>query len=795
MGHHVSKDKKRSSNNLTTPKGKKSAKKPGGLLSSSKGAGQPKGATQTSKTESSKKKMPFLRFQSSQAKKRYQDQMFEAENNPEPNIDVSNCELDEIPDDLYSACNYLQKEALLLNNNWLSGIDKPDRLNDFRTLRVLDLHHNEIKNLPENIHQLENLQVLNLENNKLSKLPSSIGKLRHLQTLNIKSNRLHSFPEEICNLKSLRMLDISGNKIVRLSKQFYKVRTLETLILDPEQMHYPLSDECCKGTEAIMIFICSDNQIEYLPPSNFLLDVLDIPTSPSKVSQSLAKHLRDEESLQKSVDDYNTQMDRKRQELADIERKMQQEETEQAEIAVKMNINRNKYLDEVVQDSDKMDKELEVISHKKDEERRKLLLELEKIENGVNRLIEDMMAENKRVKQVEQWIDELEEERMKDDDWCSVQYEEYQKLRKQEILENMQNLLNDINAQEALRLQNLGQKDETMKLALHSEEVASYQQVEDVLLNKEIGHTIVTDLYIQQEKAQRDAFEVLQLQKDARIQRITEQITMIEEELYNLTLVELEKRQMKATLEASLLEEKRHSLINMLEQLMEEQENRRMELKKRLIEMEQQKDDDETDYWLVQYQRLLDSKPQAVIDRERQLATDVVTILEDSRAGEYIPVFTRHRMTPETILDITDDELKQIGVHELGLRKAILKNISKYRGQRKLGSGKESAANLINKEKEAMLAEKGEHPQPTAPPTPTDETAQPFFRRSTSRQASILARGVNSECVVCMDNQSDVIFLKCGHVCTCQKCSEPLNQCPLCRGEIVSRIKLLSNPR
>lgn len=32
----------------------------------------------------------------------------------------------------------------------------------------------------------------------------------------------------------------------------------------------------------------------------------------------------------------------------------------------------------VLQDSDKMDKELEVISHKKDEERRKLLLELEK---------------------------------------------------------------------------------------------------------------------------------------------------------------------------------------------------------------------------------------------------------------------------------------------------------------------------------------------------------------------------------------------------------------------------------
>lgn len=33
------------------------------------------------------------------------------------------------------------------------------------------------------------------------------------------------------------------------------------------------------------------------------------------------------------------------------------------------------------------------------------------------------------------------------------------------------------------------------------------------------------------------------------------------------------------------------------------------------VEMEEQRDEAQTDYWLVQYQRLLDSKPQAVIDR------------------------------------------------------------------------------------------------------------------------------------------------------------------------------------
>lgn len=46
-----------------------------------------------------------------------------------------------------------------------------------------------------------------------------------------------------------------------------------------------------------------------------------------------------------------------------------------------------------------------------------------------------------------------------------------------------------------------------------------------------------------QEEFQRDAFEALQLQKDAKTQRITQQINMIEEELTGLTLVELQRKE------------------------------------------------------------------------------------------------------------------------------------------------------------------------------------------------------------------------------------------------------------
>lgn len=46
-----------------------------------------------------------------------------------------------------------------------------------------------------------------------------------------------------------------------------------------------------------------------------------------------------------------------------------------------------------------------------------------------------------------------------------------------------------------------------------------------------------------QEEFQRDAFEALQLQKDAKTQRISQQINMIEEELAGLTLVELQRKE------------------------------------------------------------------------------------------------------------------------------------------------------------------------------------------------------------------------------------------------------------
>lgn len=42
----------------------------------------------------------------------------------------------------------------------------------------------------------------------------------------------------------------------------------------------------------------------------------------------------------------------------------------------------------------------------------------------------------------------------------------------------------------------------------------------------------------------------------------------------------------------------------------------------------------------------------------------------------------------------------------------------------------------------------------------------------------------------CLSVQAQIIFLPCGHVCCCQVCSGAVQGCPLCRSNILQRVRL-----
>ncbi|XP_053229022.1 E3 ubiquitin-protein ligase LRSAM1-like [Podarcis raffonei] len=75
------------------------------------------------------------------------------------------------------------------------------------------------------------------------------------------------------------MLDLMGlDPVARLllrSKVIIFLSVLQTLTLDASSMSYPSNDICSAGTEGIQQFLCGELGIEYNPPSQYLLPVLE----------------------------------------------------------------------------------------------------------------------------------------------------------------------------------------------------------------------------------------------------------------------------------------------------------------------------------------------------------------------------------------------------------------------------------------------------------------------------------------------------------------------------------------
>ena len=49
----------------------------------------------------------------------------------------------------------------------------------------------------------------------------------------------------------------------------------------------------------------------------------------------------------------------------------------------------------------------------------------------------------------------------------------------------------------------------------------------------------------------------------------------------------------------------------------------------------------------------------------------------------------------------------------------------------------------------------------------------------------------NKRCVVCLNEEANIVFIPCGHVCTCSSCSSQLqDKCPMCRQDFTSRVRV-----
>ncbi|NWI00626.1 LRSM1 ligase, partial [Tichodroma muraria] len=721
----------------------------------------------------SRKKKP-----SNDARKRLEYQMCLAkEAGADDTLDISRCELSEVPYGAFATCKVLQKKVLIIHtNNLTSLVPKSCSLLSLITVKVLDLHDNQLASLPADIGQLTALQVLNLEKNLLKSLPQSIGDLAQLQVLNVKGNKLRELPGSVSGLQSLRALDVSGNVLQELPRALAHVRTLQMLTLDSSAMTYPPPDICSAGTEAIQQFLCKECGIAYYPPSQYsVLPTLESDgggTSVDGVDRTVEKYLEEESEWQNKFLDYEKRKERKTQEKLEFERRLNMGQQEQALLVQQLNSHKDEILQTVREEQQRLEQGLSKHQRYLEEERLKLLQQLKDTEQGTASQIQKLLEDNQRQKRSSDILKSLENERIRMEQLMAITQEETEQLRRREVASAMQQMLTETYKNKLLQMTSESRRQHLVSQACSSLAEMD-QKFQQILAWQQLDQNKAVSQILRQIEIQKAAFEALQMKKDLMHRQIRNQIKLIETELLQLTQLELKRQELDTEVLQEAVTEQRRALGCLLQQLLKEKKQREEELQQILLEMEAKSETKQENYWLIQYQRLLNQKPLSLKLQEKCLEQQLVTLLLELSADHYVPVFAHHRISLEMLSTMSASDLEKLGVTEAGLQHAILRRAREIL----------AVATTIPELRRAEETEVPAAPEPSAPleerPSPAAPTAPPL--QWDERK---------SECVVCMEQEPQMIFLPCGHVCCCQGCCDRLHSCPLCRQDIAQRIRV-----
>lgn len=690
-------------------------------------------------------------------------------------LDISKCELSEIPFGAFATCKVLQKKVLIVHTNHLTSLlPKSCSLLSLATIKVLDLHDNQLTALPDDMGQLTALQVLNVERNQLTHLPRSVGNLLQLQTLNVKDNKLKELPETLGEMRSLRTLDISENEVRRLPLMLAHVRTLETLSLDATSMVYPPPEVCGAGTAAVQQFLCKESGLEYYPPSQYLLPVLEqdgAENSQDSPDGAINRFSREAADWQNRFSDYEKRKEQKMLEKLEFERRLDLGQREHAELLQQSHSHKDEILQSVKQEQTRLEQGLSERQRCLDAERQQLREQLKQSEQSIASRIQRLLQDNQRQKKSSEILKSLENERIRMEQLMSITQEETENLRQREIASAMQQMLTESCKSRLIQMAYESQRQSLVQQACSSMAEMD-QRFQQILSWQQMDQSKAISQILQESVMQKAAFEALQVKKDLAHRQIRNQIRLIETELLQLTQLELKRKSLDTEMLQEMISEQRWALSNLLQQLLKEKTQREEELHDILVELEAKSETKQENYWLIQYQRLLNQKPLSLKLQEEGMERQLVALLAELSAEHYLPIFAHHRISLDMLSQMSPGDLAKVGVSEAGLQHEILRRarnlLDSARVQQELKSSKDEVLGVL--EPPAAPQEPPESVRPSAPPAELDTPT--------------------SECVVCLEREAQMVFLPCGHVCCCQQCCQPLRTCPLCRQEISQRLRI-----
>lgn len=119
------------------------------------------------------------------------------------------------------------KTAIHLCNMFLSSF--PSQVLHLSHLKVVNMGHNNIENIPESISGLKGLTHLYVNNNPVQFIPVSLTDCRYLQVVDASHTYIKILPFEVCHLKQLYDINLTGCPLVEPLSRIYQKGTFYVL--------------------------------------------------------------------------------------------------------------------------------------------------------------------------------------------------------------------------------------------------------------------------------------------------------------------------------------------------------------------------------------------------------------------------------------------------------------------------------------------------------------------------------------------------------------------------------------
>lgn len=138
------------------------------------------------------------------------------------NLDLSECELIQVPDAVYHLMRHTELKTCDLSGNVITKISPKFAVN-FSLITDLNLSHNQMAKLPDELADLHSLEMLDISHNSFITLPAVVFKMPKLRELRANNNAIIDIDrDEIITSDSLELVDLKHNPLTPMCHELLK---------------------------------------------------------------------------------------------------------------------------------------------------------------------------------------------------------------------------------------------------------------------------------------------------------------------------------------------------------------------------------------------------------------------------------------------------------------------------------------------------------------------------------------------------------------------------------------------